>query len=195
LTTEKREIHAPMAAWVRNGSTSGRHDKMQLAKRADAEKRRAEEDQKFALARSNPHEAKIHQKKLGSRKEHPCAVLAIKHPKDGTVNHWMVCEVTNQGEDLLLMMQCPRCIYTYKRAPDDSIMHIRSSHRKWHLDQRTKESRALNPITRTCAGELWIDPDDQSAILVAGTVTTEDWCKCPVCSWEFKIDDSVVYTR
>lgn len=193
--SESKPITAPLASWVKNGSTSGRHDKFMLAKKADAEKRRGEEDKKFELAAAKPNQAKVHQHKLGSRKEHPCAVLAVKHPKDGSVDHWMICEITQQEDALLLMMQCPRCIFTHGRPPDDSIMHIRSTHRTWHLDQRKKTERKPNPIHGTCAGELWVNPDEGEAVLVAGTVTTEDWCKCPICAWEFKIDDSVVYTR
>ena len=70
----------------------------------------------------------------------------------------MVCEITDQTPegaskpDLLLMMQCPRCIMTHHRPPEETIMHIRQSNRMWHLDQRTKQSRALNPILHTLGG-------------------------------------------
>jgi len=198
--TTKSEIFAPQMSWVKNGTSSARHDRALSLKLADSKKRRAEEDQKFQIAQKNPSSAKIHQHKLGSRKEHPSAVLAVKHPKDGSVNHWMICEITqdpnSEEMDLMLMMQCPRCIYTHGRPPEEVIMHIRQSNRMWHLDTRRKDERKLNPITRTCAGEIWVNPEDKSEVVfVAGTVTTDDWCKCPLCSWEFKIDDSVVHTR
>jgi len=187
--------------FVKNGVTSTKHDRWMAHKQADAKRRRAEEAKKFEIAAKSPHEARIRQESLGGQK-HPCAVLGIRHPKDFEVMDWMVCEITQQATpdgkdvDLMLMMSCPRCIRSYNRPPDDCIMHIRQSNRMWHLDQRTKETRQPNPILHTCAGELWVNPEDKSeVIIVAGMVTTDDWCKCPICSWEFKIDDSIVYTR
>lgn len=197
-----KSITAPMNSWVRNGSTSGAHDRMMQAKLADANKRRAEEDAKFAQAAKDPKHARIRQQKLGGRKDHPCAVLGIRHPKDHSINDWMICEITQQttpdgkGVDLMLMMQCPRCIRTYHRPPEETIMHIRQSNRMWHLDSRTKAARAPNPIMHTCAGELWANPEDKGEVVViAGMVTTDDWCHCPLCDWTFKIDDSVVHTK
>lgn len=197
----KGKLTKPMASWVKNGSTSGRHDRMMQQKLANAQARRAEEDKKFALAAKSPKEAKIHQRKLGGRKEHPVAVLGLRHPKDHSIMDWMICEITQQeapggGLDLMLMMQCPRCIRTYHRPPEETIMHIRQSNRMWHLDQRTKAQRSLNPIMHTCAGEVWANPEERGeVVIVAGMVTTDDWCHCPLCDWTFKIDDSVVYTK
>lgn len=174
---------------------------MMEAKQADAKKRRAEEDAKLAAAQANPMEAKVYQRKLGGRREHPVAVLGIRHPKDHLILDWMVCEITQQTTldgklDLMLMMQCPRCIRTYHRPPDETIMHIRQSNRMWHLDQRKKGERAVNPIMQTCAGELWVNPEDKSeVVIVAGMVTTDDWCRCPLCDWQFRLDDSIIYTR
>jgi hypothetical protein len=204
MTTEPKKpvsLTSPVASWVKNGSTSSGHDRMMAAKLANAKVRRAEEDKKFALAASRPGEARIHQQKLGGRKEHPVAVLAVRHPKDQTVQDWMICEITQQQTpegalDLMLMMQCPRCIRTYHRPSEETVMHIRQSNRMWHLDRRTKVDRAVNPTTHTCGGELWVNPEDISEVVtIAGTVTTDDWCKCPLCAWTFKIDDSVVYSK
>ena len=208
MTSEKKEpqprksLTAPMASWVKNGSTTGKHDRWMEAKLADAKRRRAEEDAKFAQAAKTPNEAVIRQEKLGGRKEHPVAVLGLRHPKDHSIQDWMICEITEQptpdglGLDLMLMMQCPRCIRTYHRPPEETIMHIRQSNRMWHLDRRTRKDRALNPIMHTCGGEVWVNPEDKSeVVVVAGTVTTDDWCHCPLCDWTFKIDDSVVYTK
>lgn len=197
----KKTVTAPMSSWVKNGSTSGKHDKWMQQKLADANKRRAEEDAKFRIAQQNPNEARIRQQKLGGRKNHPVAVLGLKHPKDNTVMDWMICEITEQSTaegklDLMLMMQCPRCILTYGRPPEETIMHVRQSNRMWHLDRRTKSERNLNPTLRSCAGELFVNPEDNSeVVVVAGMVTTDDWCHCPLCDWTFRIDDSVVYTK
>jgi NAD(P)H-dependent flavin oxidoreductase YrpB (nitropropane dioxygenase family) len=200
-TPARGSISAPMASWVKNGSTSGKHDKWMAQKLADANKRRAEEDKKFALAKAAPNEAKIRQHKLGGRKEHPVAVLGLRHSKDHTVNDWMICEITEQSTqegklDLMLMMQCPRCILTYGRPPEETIMHIRQSNRMWHLDRRTKAERSLNAILHSCAGEIFVNPEEPTeVVVVAGMVTTDDWCKCPLCGWTFRINDSVVYTQ
>jgi len=191
-------------SFMKNGSTSGKHDKWMAKKLADAKKRRAEEDKKFDLARKDPKHARIKQDKMGGIKNHPVAVLGIKHPKDHEIMDWMVCEITDNkiksenggGVDLMLMMQCPRCIKTYHRPPEETIMHIRQSNRMWHLDQRTKAERALHPIMKTCAGEIWVNPETKDEVyVVAGMVTTDDWCHCPICDWTFKIDDSVIHTR
>jgi hypothetical protein len=208
MTTEKKpeapkvNLSAPMAGFVKNGSTSAKHDRWMSQKLADSAKRRSEEDAKFAVAAAKPKEAKMHQQKLGGRKDHPVAVLGIRHPKDHSILDWMICEITQQptpdgkGVDLMLMMQCPRCIITYGRPAEETIMHIRQSNRMWHLDRRTKNERKLNPIMHTCAGELWVNPEDKSeVVLIAGMVTTDDWCHCPLCDWTFKIDESVVYSK
>jgi hypothetical protein len=191
-----------LTTFVKNGSTSARHDNWLAKKLADAKARRAEEDKKFALAAKSPKEAKIRQQKLGGQKDHPVAVLGLRHPKDHSINDWMVCEITQQarpddsGVDLLLMMQCPRCIHTYHRPPEETIMHIRQSNRNWHLDRRTEKERKKNPIMHICAGSLWVNPEERTEVyLIAGMVTTDDWCHCPLCDWTFKIDDSVVHTK
>lgn len=189
-----------ITTFVKNGSTSGRHDKWMAKKLADAKKRREEEDAKFSIAAKKPKEAKIHQQKLGGRKNHPVAVLGLRHPKDHSIQDWMICEITqhNKSEkvDLMLMMQCPRCIMTHHRPPEETIMHIRQSNRMWNLDTRTKSERKPNPIMHMCAGELWVNPEDKTEVcVIAGMVTTNDWCHCPLCDWTFKIDDSVVYSK
>lgn len=190
-----------ITTFVRNGSTSAKHDKWMAKKLADAKSRRAEEDKKFAIAAKKPEEAKIRQEKLGGQKDHPVAILGIRHPKDHSIQDWMVCEITQQptpsgGIDLMLMMQCPRCIFTHGRPPEETIMHIRQSNRMWHLDQRTATERKPNPIMHLCAGQIWVNPEDKTEVfLVAGMITTDDWCHCPLCDFTFKLEDSILVTR
>lgn len=191
-----------LTAFVKGGVTSTKHDNWLAKKLADAKRRRAEEDAKFKAAAKNPQHARIHQNKLGGLKNHPVAVLGIRHPKDHSIQDWMVCEITQNTEaaegvvDLMLMMQCPRCIFTHHRPPEETIMHIRQSNRMWHLDRRTKAERSPNPIMRICAGDLWVNPEEKGEVhIVAGMVTTDDWCHCPICDWVFKIDDSIVHTK
>lgn len=191
-----------LTAFVKNGSTSGKHDKWMAQKLADAKKRRAEEDKKFAIAAKKPQEARIREQSLGGTKKHPVAILGIKNKKDHSIEDWMVCEITDQTPegakkpDLLLMMQCPSCITKYHRPPEETIMHIRQSNRMWTLDQRTKAERKLNHLLKICAGEIWVNPETKDEVyLVAGMINTEEWCHCPICNWTFQIDDSVIYTK
>src|SRR5215471_3308625 len=201
--TPKPNGSAAPTVWVQGGSTSSKHDKWMAKRQAEAKARREAEDNKFAVARARPNEARIRQHKLGGRKEHPSVVLGLKHPKDQTVQDWMICELVMQPRpdnpdesELMLMMHCPGCIMTHGRPADDTVMHIRQSNRMFHVDQRKRDQRKLNPVLHMCAGEIWVSPEDKNeVVLVAGMVTTDDWCKCPLCKWEFKIDDSVVYTR
>ena len=192
----KSAIGVPIASWVKGGSTSAKHDKWMAEKQHDAKKRREEEDQRFQTAAKKNSGAKIHQQKLGGRKNHPVAVLGLKHPKDGTVLDWMLCEIVETDpNNLILMMYCPRCIRTYGRPVDDSIIHIAQANRMWHLDKRSKKERQFNPILGFCAAEVWIAPDEsREVVMVGGMVSTDDWCKCPICDWKFKIEDSVVHT-
>lgn len=182
--------------FVKGGVTTSKHDNWMAKRQADAEARREQEAQKFQIAKTNPQEARIKQSKLGSRRDHPSVVLGLKHPKDGSVEDWMICEVVDREEGLMLIMQCPRCIRTYHRPPDDCIMDLKQENRMWFLDRRTKAERKFNPILGFCAGEVYVAPDEsREAVVVAGMVTTQDWVHCPLCNWTFKIDDSVVHTR
>jgi len=47
------------------------------------------------------------------------------------------------------------------------------------------------------AERVWVNPNDGSTIVVAGSVTTADWMRCPGlgCPLSFKIDDSVIYFK
>lgn len=191
---------ASALSFVRNGVTSSKHDRMMAAKKADTQKRRAADDERFAIARARPQEAKILQHTLGSSRTHASVVLGLRHPKDHEVMDWMICEITPQETadgkpDLMLVMCCPRCVFRYDRDPGESQMHIRQSNRMFYLDQRTESERKPNPILGVCAGSLWVNPKNSSEVItVAGMVTCNERVKCPVCSWTFTIDDSLVYT-
>lgn len=180
---------------------------------ADAEQRRALEDRRFREAREHSStnlkqlkktgtSARINELSLGGRRTHASVVLGLKHPKDGQILDWIACELSTQGEgdeaELVLIVCCPRCIFSRGRHPEESQLTIRQSNRMFHLDQRTRSERKPNTLLGFCAGDAWINPKDPNEVYtVAGMITTDDWIKCSHlgCTWEFKIDDSVVHTR
>jgi len=205
-----KAIEAPMASWVKGGTTSARYDEQIARQRADAEQRRAQEDQRRVVAREHPLEdvQKVMKTRISARQRemnlggpgYAQVVLGVKHPRDSTISHWQLCEVVNEmgGDDMVLCMCCMRCIYTLGRSMSEAQTKIQNSHRAFTLDQRTKEQRKPNPMLGICAGELWVNPDDpQEVVTVAGMITTHGWQKCDAlgCGWDFMIDDSVVYTR
>jgi hypothetical protein len=186
---EPSRIEAPMI-FIRGGTTTGAHDNMMAKQRADTDKRRAEQDAQFEATRRDPLSARMHSMKLGGQ-DHPKVVLAIKHPKDNLFLDWIVCEVIQHGpEELILNMACPQC--HAKNPGHEPDFKIHQSNRKWWLDPNPpKWMRDVG------ADRIWLNPRDQSTVVVAGSVTTEDWIRCPGlgCPWVFKIDDSVVHTK
>ena len=198
-----------MTAWVKGGTTSATHDTQVAKAHAEAEARRAQEDAKFRAANQYPAQSagrtgvasRVSQTKLIGEAR---IVLGLKHPKDGRVQDWMTCELSHQGRpddidhELMLNMCCPRCSRKFNRHPEDTQMKIHQRNRMFHLDTRTKDQRTPNSILGFCAGDTWVNPEDVNEVFViAGMITTDDWIKCPGlgCDWQFKIDDSVVYTR
>lgn len=196
------------------GGTPTLGEDMRVAKlHADTERRRAIEDARFREAREHAPEnlkqlketgtsARINQLSLGGRNTHASVVLGLKHPKDGQVMDWITCELSAQGEgpdaELVLIVCCPRCILSRGQHPQDSQLTIRQSNRMFHLDQRTRTERKPNSILGFCAGDTWINPQDPNEVYtIAGMITTDDWIRCPNlgCTWTFKIDDSIVYTK
>ena len=185
------EIEAPIAMWVKGGTTTLRWDLDQKKKVADADERRAVQAAKARTVAANPGEARMHSMKLGGRQTSAMVVLGLKHPKDNLIMDWLTCELSAQPSDtpgqppeLILQMICIRCVQRGVQSGEAQMM-IRQSNRKFYLDEKRK-------------GELWVNPVDRNEILtLAGTVTTDDWIKCPGlgCNWEFKIADSVVYTK
>lgn len=184
---------------VKNGSTSYKADQENARRRFEAKQRRDAEKERFDIARSNPIEAKIHSRDFGAGNQYPKVVIGLKHPKDGEVLDWVICEIVTDSDDakgLSIIMACPRCVRTHGRPSDESQMRISQKNRMFHLDQRTKDQRQMNPILKFCAGEVWINPENRNEyVIIAGMVTTDDWCTCSTCGWSFKLDDSVCHSR
>lgn len=195
--------------FVKGGTTSLREDQRVAKAFADAEQRRASEDARFREAREHsPFDlkqlnetktsARMNQMTLGGSDSHAQVVLGIKHKKDGQILDWIQCEILVQGEELALIVCCPRCVYTKGRPAGESQMTIRQSNRMFELDRRTRQERKPNPLLGFCAGDVWVNPNDPNEVYtIAGMVTTQDWITCPHlgCGWRYKIDDSVVYVE
>lgn len=181
---------APMV-FVKGGTTTSAYDAMIASQKADAERRRGIQDAQFKATREDPLAARMNSMKLGGQQSSAMVVLAIKHAKDQLFLDWIICEVIQHGPDeLVLNMACPSCHAKNPGIEPDFKIH--QSNRRWHLDPRPPKW-----MREVGSDRIWMNPKDQSTVLVAGSVTTDDWIRCPGlgCTWVFKIDDSVIYTK
>jgi len=195
----KPELEAPMAAWVKGGTTSLRHDQEVEKRYAEAEERRRAEAARHQFALANPDEARVHSMKLSDRSRDAKVVLAVKHAKDTTLTAWIECElIVRPDGELWLQLACPRCIFRHHRHLSDAQLLIRQTHRWFDLDERTKDQRKPG-LTGLCRGDLWVNPDEPHGppIVVAGTITVKDLIRCSNlgCDWAARIDDSVIYVQ
>ncbi len=205
MSDAKRTIEAPMGMWVKGGTPTSAYEKQLQKEDYDAEQRRKLQDAQAQAARTGklPDQlatrelaagtagvGKLSSMRLGGSKSHASVVLALKHPKDTTIQDWIICELSQQPAadgkpELVLIMACPRCIKTLHRHPQRAQMTIRESNRKFWLDTRR-------------AGEIFSNPEDRNEVVtLAGTITTDGWITCPHlgCGYRFKIDDSVVHSQ
>jgi hypothetical protein len=181
-----RVIEAPLTSFVRGGTITSAYERDLQAKKADAERRRKEEDARHRIAAKDPVGAKMGVTKLGGAGSHAAIVLEIRN-SDDRAEEFIVCELTLDRENdpprgLMLIMCCPRCSLRVTMA--EAQMTIRSWHRKFELDTRR-------------AGELWVNPKDpREFVHLAGTIQLTEATTCPGlgCGWRFKIDNSVVKT-
>ena len=124
----KPELEAPMAAWVKGGTTSLRHDQEVEKRYAEAEERRRAEAARHQFALANPDEARVHSMKLSDRSRDAKVVLAVKHAKDTTLTAWIECElIVRPDGELWLQLACPRCIFRHHRHLSDAQLLIRRS--------------------------------------------------------------------
>lgn len=201
-----------MASWVKGGTTSARYDEQIARQKADADRRRSEEDHRRVLAKRHPADDVQRVIKTGTSARqreitlggagHALVVLGVKHPKDNQILDWQVCEIVvpmgESEQEMVLCMVCMRCIFTLHRSAQEAQTKIQNSHRAFSLDQRKRENRKPNPHLGFCAGDVWVNPRDPNEVVtVAGMVTTHSWLTCDAlgCGWRFRIDDSVIYTE
>lgn len=175
-------IEAPLASWVKGGTSTSIHEQSLKKKRADAEGRRREEASRQQIAATDTVGARRRETRLGGSRGHAVVVLEFRN-SDGKADEWIVCELSVGRDDptaLTLVMCCPYC--ARKNGMDEAQFHTTNKHRKFELDTRR-------------AGELWVNPNDpREHVTLAGTIFTQESIPCPTCTWRFQIDNSVVKT-
>ena len=190
---ERTMFNLPLDVFVKDGTTSSRHDQHMAWMQADARRRRAEADEEKRVA-------KEHNYKLGHRDnvagmynheftDHPevqkaAVPLAYMSLNGKEVECYGMADIfmpqdPKTPDELALMLFCPKCV---ERFPaDQCIITVRQSNRKWELDRRK-------------AGTVFIDPDGIPQHS-AGEVMDSEKFHCPRCSWAACIDKNRVFTR
>ena len=183
-----KEPVAP-SVYVRMGTTSSAYDQQIARQDHDTKARQKLQDQQAAIAASRPGEAMLRTCSLGGKSTHATVILALKHSKDNVVTDYMTCEIMQHGEELVLQMMCPRCVFRHHRKPWDSQFKIHQTNRNWFFTP--------SKLPKWARGEnLWVNPEDPREVLtIPGTVDLPEWAYCPVCNWAFQIEDSVIKTR
>ncbi len=162
---------------VQNPTTSSAHDQQKAKERAEEHKRRAHLDKARAIARANPLEARLNNLSLGSTKTHASVVVKIPH-RDGSTVSFMTCELSVDEDGLTLVIVCPSCLFRVGRPMSESQLTIRSWHRSFTLDQRSR-------------GSLWVNPENPSEVVtLAGTIETHGPISCPDCHFKFQLEKS-----
>lgn len=174
--------------FVKGGTTTAAHDQMVARQHADAERRRALSDLQHQAVREVPETVKLYTHKLGSHQRDPVVVLKAEY-QDKSLMDYIVCEISSQGPDeLALTMVCMNCVRKLNRKVADSQLTIRSKHREFTLDMRTKEQGGQ-------AMELWVNPHPPGEVYtLAGEITTHGKITCPAlgCYFRFVIDKNVI---
>jgi hypothetical protein len=180
-----RSLEAPMTSFVRGGTISSAYEQDLARKRADAEARRAHQDEERRVAQTDQRARLSTVADLGSHQNHAVVVLEFRN-SDNKAEEFMVCELfaeqSSDPSELSLNMCCPFCAPVVGSA--ESQFKFSSKHRKFELDQRR-------------AGELWVNPKDPTEFYtLAGAIHLTEAVTCPGlgCAWRFRIDNSVIHT-
>lgn len=197
MSDEKYDFGGVPTVIVKGGTTSAAYDKEMAKRKADAERRRAIQDEQASVSRKGAHIDSgkgFSIARLGSARmitqESPRLVLYYMN-KDKTVRQECKSEITfmehptNVGEwDMMFAMVCPRCLER-GIAEGESQMMIRQSHRTFWLDEKLKG-------TVVALRDPWgnLDP-----VIICGTVTTQDVIRCSNhnCNYAVRIQDSQVH--
>ncbi len=195
MSDDKYDFGGVPTVIVKGGTTSSAYDNEMAKRRADAERRRAVQDEQAAVARrSGVSEGGFSIARLGSARmitqETPRLVLYYM-AADKTVRQECKSEITfyehptKPGEmDMMFAMVCPRCLER-GIAQGESQMLIKAAHRKFWIDEKLKGSVVA---LRDPWGNL--DP-----VIICGTVTVQDTVRCANynCNYAVRIHDSKVY--
>ena len=186
-------IGVPLAAFVRFGTTTTKHDQSVAAQLAESRRRRAEDDAEKRLARErglqsgNPDEvASRYSNQFTDNPEIARAYVPLvfltrtgrEETHHGVGDVIMVQDPAFPNE-LAVILFCPSCIEKFGLPPDQSIITVRQSNRAWHLDTRS-------------AGNLCVF-EDGSTFRSAGTIVDGERFTCGRCSWRARIDDNKVW--
>lgn len=175
----------PVAAFVRGGTTSSRHDNLMKQQAAEDEARRREADEERRLVREEG--AKMYTQNLGTPQQHPVVKLTLTNPR-GDLNFdkskpiEILADVyldqnASSATDLTLNLACPYC-WSNGVPHGRCQFKVLQSNRFWALDMKG-------------AGELVAF--DGQVYQSAGTVRDSERIRCPQCGWTFKIDDNRIY--
>jgi hypothetical protein len=195
----KKEVELPMMSFVRGGTTSAGHDALIAKSDFEARQRQSQYDDMTQASADAGDMSRQYTNKLGGFSSHASIVLALRNKKDNTIDTYLMCEITDQGDHLELNMICPHCAAT-PGASWRSQFKVSQQNRGWSLDTRMASQRKPNPLVPAShgwvAGDIWSNPEPPHEVLtIAGTVTTHGPIKCPTCGWTFDIEDSIVRTR
>ena len=181
---------------MKGGTTTSSYDREMAKRKADAERRRAIQDEQTAVARRGVTRDRsgVSLGRLGSARmitaDSPRLVLYYM-AADKTVRQECKSEITfyehptKPGEmDMMFAMVCPKCLERGV-TQGESQMLIKAAHRKFWLDERTKGT--VVPL-RDAWGNL--DP-----VIICGTVTVEDTVRCSNynCAYAVRINNSQVF--
>lgn len=175
----------PVAAFVRGGTTSYRHDLLMKQQAAEDEDRRRVSDEEKRLVATEG--ARMYTQNLGTPQQHPVVKLLIVNPKselklDASRGIHVLADVYSgdnplDPNDLTLNLACPYC-WSNGTPLGRCQFKVRQSNRAWHLDPKG-------------VGEL-IDFDGQ-VYRSAGTIMESQRIKCPQCTWTFRIDRNRIF--
>jgi hypothetical protein len=174
--------------YMKGGTTSSRYDNALAQKEADAERRRKAQDR----MRSDV-EGAVGQGAIGGLHEmrmvtQDSGKLWLQYLNDdGSTYQDCVSEITvfpdpfGNAADMMFTLVCPKCVERGVPMGESQIM-VRSSHRKWWLDE-TKRGVVAIP---TEAGPMILHQ--------AGHVTVQDIIRCSNfnCTWSVRIDGNKV---
>jgi hypothetical protein len=191
----------PMEMFVKGGTTTWAHDQEMARRAAEADARRAEDDQQRALA-SKPIEEgggvlynnMLRPSSSGVPSQGPKVLLQYMSPHGRDVAYECLADVVAgadplNAEGLSLLLVCPRCMERGVKEAEAQLK-ISQSNKKWWLEPPRDAAHAIIKFDETL-------PDGSRAPRVlpsAGTVMECERFSCPCCSWTARIDKNRVYS-
>jgi hypothetical protein len=192
MAEETSKKTASPTVFMRGGSTTSTwaQQKADDQMRVETAKRRAAADKMKKVAKEQPRNAKLFSYKMGTADSNASIVLSVQG-KDSTSQEFETCELNlvdlpSGGNEMTLTLVCPVCAITNNKGHAASQMTLHSSSRAFTLDTRT-------PSEGGVAGTLWVNPNDSSDVVhLAGQINMHGPARCPVCSWQFIIENNVL---